>query len=359
MKLNSLKTVAFAAAALVSMSGFAASPRYGIVVSSDYATNPQEKTAADYVVNQLGGKLITPAELADLTIANFDAVMVHIDRCSMGIGVANLPADYQNAVSALSDFAKNGGGVYLSKHATQLAVAMGRISNDFQVNIFGDGQGGAGFDDWNVNAHLGSWMINPNNPDQDPSQVYDRRGHAIYEGLTEQSPEGKDYYHYSFPMEGTGNDATSMHREDHNCCWDLNAISAYTVDGKNTLEKWEGTTNSVVLGTWGHVQDYCVVGINEFQPTADFKGTIIANGLAACEWAPREGVNAYHSNLEKLTANVMNYIAAENPESNVATFAVAEGEAAFYTLTGVRVANPANGMFIKVLNGKATKVALK
>lgn len=359
MKFNSIKAVALAAVTLASVSGIAANPRFGIVVSNDYASNPQEKTAADYVVNSLGGELITPSSLSRLTVENFDAVMVHIDRCGIGAGVANLPADYQNAVNSLAEFAKNGGGVYLSKHATQLAVSMGRISNDFQVNIFGSGDGGAGFDDWNVNAHLGSWMFNPNNPDQDPSQVYDRRTHEIYAGLTEQTPDGKDYYHNSFPMEGTGNDATSMHREDHNCCWDLNAISAYTVEGKNTIEKWEGTTNSVVLGTWGHVQDYCVVGINEFIPTAEFKGTIMANGLAACEWAPRQGGNVYHANLEKLTSNVMNYIAAEGPESGVAAINVEAGETAFYTMTGVRVANPANGLYIKVVNGKASKIVVK
>lgn len=360
MKLNfTLKGAALAAATLVAASGMAASPRFGIVVSSDYESNPQEKAAAEYVVNTLGGSLITPSEIASLTRNNYEAVMIHIDRCGIGKGVDRLPADYQAAVPALTAFAKAGGGVYLSKFATQLAVPMGRISEDFQVNIFGDGEGAEGFDDWNINAHLGSWMLNPANPEPDPTQIYDRRNHAIYDGVTEQGYEGKDYYHNSFPMEGTGDSATGMHREDHNCMWDLNAIHAWTVEGKNTLEQWEGTTNSVVLGTWGHVQDYCVVGINEFLPNDEFTGTIMANGLAACEWAPRNGGNAYHSNLETLTGNIMKYIAAENQGSSVSAIETADSEAVYYTTTGVRVANPANGLYIKVQNGKAVKTIIK
>ena len=38
---------------------------------------------------------------------------------------------------------------------------------------------------------------------------------------------------------------------------------------------------------------------------------------------------------------------------------VAEGEAQYYNMQGVRVANPENGMFIRVQNGKAHKVVLK
>ncbi|MDE5749199.1 MAG: hypothetical protein K2H87_00345 [Duncaniella sp.] len=37
---------------------------------------------------------------------------------------------------------------------------------------------------------------------------------------------------------------------------------------------------------------------------------------------------------------------------------VEEGEAVYYNLQGVRVANPANGVFIRVQGDKATKVIL-
>lgn len=46
-----------------------------------------------------------------------------------------------------------------------------------------------------------------------------------------------------------------------------------------------------------------------------------------------------------------------NPTA-VDTITAADGEAVYYTLTGIKVENPANGVFVKVAGGKATKVAL-
>ena len=43
----------------------------------------------------------------------------------------------------------------------------------------------------------------------------------------------------------------------------------------------------------------------------------------------------------------------------VAEVEVAEGEAAYYTLQGVKVANPENGIYVKVVDGKASKVVVK
>ncbi len=45
-----------------------------------------------------------------------------------------------------------------------------------------------------------------------------------------------------------------------------------------------------------------------------------------------------------------------NPEVSVASIAAANGEAVYFNLQGVRVANPENGLFIRVQNGKAVKV---
>ena len=38
---------------------------------------------------------------------------------------------------------------------------------------------------------------------------------------------------------------------------------------------------------------------------------------------------------------------------------VAEGEAVYFNLQGVQVANPENGIYVKVVDGKATKVVVK
>ncbi len=144
--------------------------------------------------------------------------------------------------------------------------------------------------------------------------------------------------------------------------WDLNAYQ-YTAEGKNTTEKFENQFDAVVLGTWGHVQDYCVAGIVEFKPETEGKGTVIANGLAACEWAPRNGGNAYHSNLEKLTTNTLNYLVSKAP-SAVETIEATENvnaAAEYYTLSGVRVnaENAAAGIYIVKQGDSVRKVMVK
>ncbi|MDE5663153.1 MAG: hypothetical protein K2I37_03880 [Muribaculaceae bacterium] len=48
-----------------------------------------------------------------------------------------------------------------------------------------------------------------------------------------------------------------------------------------------------------------------------------------------------------------------NSVDGVAEIGVAEGEAEYFNLQGARVENPAAGIYVKVLNGKATKVVVK
>lgn len=46
-------------------------------------------------------------------------------------------------------------------------------------------------------------------------------------------------------------------------------------------------------------------------------------------------------------------------DSGVKAFEAVNGEAEYFNLQGVKVNEPANGLFIKVINGKATKVAIR
>lgn len=74
------------------------------------------------------------------------------------------------------------------------------------------------------------------------------------------------------------------------------------------------------------------------------------------------GVNeitfTYGAGSEVLEPTFLILTVAKNPTSGVAEVAVAE-DAEYYTLQGIKVANPENGIFIKVVNGKASKVNLK
>ena len=335
---------------------------YGMLIGAESieSLNSQEKAAAAWFISEYPeGTLITPSTTSKIDATTLDVIWVNIDRLEIGSGIDNLPSAFKSATGQLTSFLNNGGNLYLSKHATQLVAGVGRVSNSFQTNIFSDGDGGAGTDVWNVNAHLGSWQFNPDNLEQDPSQVYDRRIHAIYSGLTEFAAwsEWNNYPHTAFPLEGTGTGA-EMHREDHNCMWDLNGY-AYTADGKNTVEKFEKENDCVVLGTWGHVQDYAVAAIIEFAPKSSSQGRIIANGLAAYEWAPRNGGNAYHDNIERLTSNILSYLKPVTTGVDTIDSSVQDGETIYYTIQGVRVENPRNGLFIKVQNGKASKELIK
>lgn len=349
-----------AAALSMSMSAAAAGPKVGMLIAAEdiNSLNDQEKAAATwFTTNFSDGVIITPQTVNKIDATTLDAIWVHTDR----LGFTTTPTEYANATMMLAQFVKDGGNLYVSKHATFLVSEIGRTADNQKPNIVSNEDGGNGTDIWYVNAYIGSWQINPDNQEPDMTQIYDRRSHAIYAGMTEHASGAglHDYPHPAFPLEGTGTGA-EMWREDHNCLWDLNAVSM-TAEGKNTVEKFEAQNNCVVLGTWGHVQDYAVAGIVEFNANGDYKGKVIANGLAACEWAPRNGGNAYHSNLETLTKNTLLYLApvSEDVETGVGAVEEAvEGTPVYYTVQGVRVENPANGLFIKVVNGKATKVVI-
>ena len=338
----------------------AASPKVGMLIGYETVenSNAQESTAAKWFQETYSdGVIITPSQLDKIDATQLKAIWVHIDRLGIGHGYDNLPAEFnnENVKSALTKYVKEGGALYLSKFATQMVHELGRIDAAYAPGIFGDGDGGVGTDVWCINAYLGSVQIGKE--DSDPTQIYDRTVHSIYTGMESweaHSPQIADYPHPAFPLLGTGT-GEGIHREDHNCMWDPNAY-AWTAEGKNTLEQFEKQYDCTVIGTWGHVQDYCVAGIVEFNPTEQIKGRIIANGLAACEWAPRTNNNAYHSNLTKLTENTIDYLARMNTLAVDNIEMEADGRAEYYNMQGLKVAEPAEGIYIVVRNGKATKV---
>lgn len=355
-------TLSAATLLLSALSLSAASPKVGMLIGYESIVNdnPQESEAARWFAETFdNGVIITPSEIDKINTEELEALWVHIDRVGIGHGYANLPAEFnnENVKEALTRYVAGGGSLYLSKFATQMVHELGRIDAAYAPGIFGDGDGAPGRDVWCVNAYLGSVQTHMENADE--SQIYDRTSHPIYEGMESwaaHSEQIADYPHPAFPMLGTGT-GEPIHREDHNCMWDLNSYE-WTAEGKNTLEKLENQYDCVVIGTWGHVQDYCVAGIVEFLPTESIKGTIIANGLAACEWAPRTNNNAYHSNLTRLTENTLNYLASKAPSGIGGVAGDTEAEATYYNLQGMRITSPANGVFVKVCGGKAVKIVL-
>ena len=213
-------------------------------------------------------------------------------------------------------------------------------------SIFGSGDGGEGTDNWSFVANIG---YHP----EETREYYNHEGHAIYKGLEFKAEANPGWNHNSCLLIGPGT------REDHNCMWDLNAYS-YTAEGANTVEKFEADNNCQIIGTWGHVQDYAVAGLIEFYPATATAGTIIANGLAAYEWSPRQGTNAFHSNITLLTANTINYLTKNSSAAIDIEAPAAEGAVRFFNLQGVEITGELTpGLYIRQQGNTASKVLVK
>lgn len=322
--------------------------------------NPQEKAAVElFKAMYPNGTVLTPENVASsLSTVKFGTLWIHLDRIGQGNG--NLPASLSDAtvLEALRKFHTAGGNLLLTKHATQLIHRLGRIDNRFAPGIYGDGDGGYGSDSWTVNAQIGWWQMNPDNAAPDASQYYDRRSHPIYSGMSTSSA----YSWETYPLLGSGN-GSPMWREDHNCIWDLNAYS-YNADGRNTVERFERENNALVIGTWGHVQDYAVAGIVEFLPGGGSGraqgtcGTILANGLAACELSPRFGNNAYSGNAERLNANSLAYLMTKDSGSPLTSIesspedTIGQLFSVPYTGIGYRGIQPGTLVSVSALDGR-------
>lgn len=358
--LKSLLTVLTLGCCATSMS--AAGSRFAVLIgynSVENIDNYQEYAAAKWFTeNYTDGTVITPENSAtSISINNVDCIWIHIDRLNVGKG--NLPEAFSNAttIAALTEFVNKGGSLYLTKQATQLLPLLNRISSNFAPNIYGDGEGATGTDVWTVNAQIGYWFNQADTDHYSPEQFYDHRSHAIYQGLIVNN----DYTCETYGLLGTGT-GDEMWREDHNCLWDLNAYT-YTADGQNTVEKFENENSATVIGTWGHVVDHAVAGIVEFHSTTTCKGSIIANGLAAYEWAPRSGVNAYADNIKLMTKNSLNYLATLVPQTtallNVINDQNSAAPSVYYNLQGIQVSenNLTPGVYV-LRQGNSTKKVL-
>lgn len=252
--------------------------------SEDGITDDDELAARDWFKKICtNGTVLTLGTLASADLSSYDVVWVMLDRVGLGHGLDRIPIT-PDAVDMLKNYYKNGGNMYLSNHATQLITALGRTER--HPGIFGDGEGGTGWDSWSIQANIG--------------MTYDRRTHPVYEGMI----EFYDFGHPTFPLIGPG------HREDHNCKWDFNAYGYRELypDAENNVVAFEEENKAVVLGAWGHVKDFACFGVIEFEATDDYKGTCIANGMAAYEWNQNSGPNVHQYNIKLMTRNILDYL---------------------------------------------------
>lgn len=91
-------------------------------------------------------------------------------------------------------------------------------------------------------------------------------------------------------------------------------------------------------------------------------GVLVANGTLevsgeyryAAICFPTYTVDSYTKDFTSIT-----FTWEDSPQVGVEGIEAENGKAEYYNLQGVRVENPENGMFIRVQNGKSTKVAIK
>ena len=250
---------------------------------NDVTDDDELAAMAWFKENCTNGAVFTLGTLASADLSSYDAVWVALDRVWLGHGPDRIPIT-EEALNILENYYKNGGNLLLTNHATQLVAVLGRTER--YPGIFGDGEGGSGNDSWSVQANIG--------------MTYDRSNHPIYEGLD----VFYDFGHPTFPLIGPG------HREDHNCKWDFNAYGYRELypEAENNVVAFEAENTAVVLGAWGHVTDFACFGIIEFLPTDEFKGTCLANGLAAYEWNQNSNPNVWQYNIKRMTRNMLDYL---------------------------------------------------
>lgn len=256
---------------------------------------------SDTYVDTDKGDFIKVSDLAEIDFDEYGVIWIMVDRIGLEVGWENLPENLVNSttIDLLKAYGANGGNLYLAKMATQLSVPLEMVPANMPINAFSSGDGGSGDDIWMLNPFLG-WRFRPDGPDAGLQGYYDRSAHAIYEGLEISDPNGWGVS--GIPMEGPG------HREDHNSLWDINPYWNEAGSPAPDCVNWfENVTGSIVLGTWGHVQDHCVAAIVEFNRNA-VHGKVIANGINCYEFNQNSGQNPYQGNVEKLTENILNYL---------------------------------------------------
>lgn len=207
-------------------------------------------------------------------------------------------------MTAISDWYKEGGNLYLLGYANQYLWDINRITADY-YRIIGAGEGFDNPDDWVVNTNIG--------------RNHNMSNHPLFSEIEMTEVDGR----VEFPVIGAG------WKEDHNFV--IERIPEYMVDREGVpadpnnfngneaaYEAFISDNNALWLATWGGINDYFMAGILEFKPTQEFQGTAIFQGIAGIEWNQDargeenpEGINPYQNNIELLAENAIRYLSTK------------------------------------------------
>ncbi|WP_346859606.1 DUF5018 domain-containing protein [uncultured Draconibacterium sp.] len=229
-----------------------------------------------------------------------------------------LPAELQQGAiqaSALTNWVKGGGNLFLAGDPTSFIHVLGRMPADYSApSALGNYKytefgcaGAGGCVDYDKPAD-DIWGLGV----RDANNSGDRRGHPIFNGLT-FAGDGELYLNNA----GT--------REARLIWWQhMDGILSPGCCGQDAALLFEQTVNAVKLGTLRHIGDAFGYGAIEFLPTngaveanfdtnisADFAGKVITleNTIIGYEFDTNNGrENDYQGNIELLTSNIIDYL---------------------------------------------------
>lgn len=252
-----------------------AQTKVGIFVENTTGLDDDEQAAYDWFYKDynpghgLEKKVFTPGNIDELNANDVKVLWIPINRQGDNEDVVKPSAIYKH-VETLKKYVQDGGNLYLTNHATLLVSVIGRIADPYKPNTVAYAAAAENSDAWGVNPRFADM---------------DYRGHVLYSGFV----AGSEEFNY-FLNSGTP-------KENHNCLW--TNVSDY--------KKFIENTTSHILGKWSYNGETNNFGVVEFMPTAEYKGTILCNGLAAYEWSC-EG-NKYVDNIKRFTENSISYLA--------------------------------------------------
>ena len=244
-------------------------------------------------------------EGALLTAENTPAVKalwIYVDRLNLA------EADY-NALfaaevhTALADYVKAGGNLFTAGQAARVVSGIGRtayapqyVSANVQTDI-------AATDVWFVTTDFCTGR--------------DLKGHAAFATCVGKA-EKDGIADAILPL--TSNAETYARTDNNNVWGDWNLYwkdySGKDVSDENPVpggcdalraKMLEESQHCQVLGGWGHTRGLDCAGFIEFFPNGDYKGTVMAMGLAAYQWSTQNTCE----NMKHLTKSVLDYLNTE------------------------------------------------
>lgn len=261
----------------------------------------------DVYTNADGKQFVTVKDVKDGAllsngIPTVKVLWINVDKVGMSIEDYDAVYGNEDFISAIRNYVQAGGNVFLTKQATRIVSAIGRCS------WWPDYRNGGYFDEANDQWNLtDNFCCN-----------YNRHGHAMYRYM-------ENYFDdWRFPLtHGDG----QYSRTDNNNTWgdwngygipeggcDVYADGEFA--GKNIrIQKFEAAQKCQILGGWGHTQGMDCAGFIEFFPDGDYKGTIVAMGLAAYQWSAS---NTAVYNVKNLTKGVLDYLSSNTADTGLA-----------------------------------------